>query len=290
MTSNMPLQVEGNLYHYPVLSHYDAGFLRSPGPGLGNLLFPLSRAIIGAQLHGGALIYPTMRQIKVGTLLRRERDNRTYGNILRPRTIAEWRDWITAKRLSKTDEQKFVQIESHSDKTLSQQTIQYRGMGRYFHDLQGNSHVIRAWIDDNAIFDGTVDEPYDIGIHVRLGDFLPESNQSDHHSVRQSLDWYSEAYSYLIKTYNLQNCRTFLFTDEDPEGTAQSLNIENLELDPANNAITSISNLSKARYIITSRSTFSMWAVYLGQANAVWGKSFNFEKSMPARPGRDIIL
>ena len=33
------------MYHYPLLSSPDLGFIRAPGPGFGNLLFPITRAL-----------------------------------------------------------------------------------------------------------------------------------------------------------------------------------------------------------------------------------------------------
>ncbi len=37
------------MYHYPLLSTPDLGFIRGPGPGLGNLLFPITRALQAAK-------------------------------------------------------------------------------------------------------------------------------------------------------------------------------------------------------------------------------------------------
>ena len=33
------------MYHYPLLSSLDFGLIRGPGPGFGNLLFPIGRAL-----------------------------------------------------------------------------------------------------------------------------------------------------------------------------------------------------------------------------------------------------
>lgn len=281
--------MNGQLYHYSQLSTLDFGVLRSPGPGLGNLLFPLSRAIINTERHGGILVYPTMRQIKLGTLVRRERDSRTYGNILRSRSLEEWRHWAAAKLSRSVDETAFIGSPDDHKSVLGNQTVVYHGMNDYFHDLDGHHALLRQWLLRNTLAEGSVDGEYDIGIHVRLGDFMPTDTATDHHSVRLPLEWYTSAYHRLVSEFNLNNPRILLFTDENPEQVSKQLKIDSLELDPGLNAMTSILNLSRAKYIITSRSTFSMWAVYLGQTHAVWNESFNFEKSMPSRPSKDLI-
>ena len=50
-------------YHLPLLSSPDVGLFRAPGPGLGNLLFPIARAVVGRETLGGRVVIPTMRQI-----------------------------------------------------------------------------------------------------------------------------------------------------------------------------------------------------------------------------------
>ena len=88
--------LEPLILHVPILSRPDIGFIRRTGPGLDNLLFPLARALIVSR-GDGELVFPTMRQFKVGPFLRREDDLRTYGDIFRARIYVEWKNWLTAK-------------------------------------------------------------------------------------------------------------------------------------------------------------------------------------------------
>lgn len=71
------------IFHFQSLRSPDFGLVLSSGPDLGNLLFPISCALIGQALHGGRFVYLTMRQIKIGTFLRGECDKLTYDNVLR---------------------------------------------------------------------------------------------------------------------------------------------------------------------------------------------------------------
>ena len=51
------------MYHYPLLSRPDFGFIRGPGPGFGNLLFPIARALNEAQIQRGIFVRPTFKKI-----------------------------------------------------------------------------------------------------------------------------------------------------------------------------------------------------------------------------------
>lgn len=270
------------LYHLPALSRVDLGVVRSPGPGLGNLLFPIARSVIGRERLGGVLIYPTLRQIKVGTLLRGERDARTYGDVLRARRGGEWKDWFRARRLPWQREEEPLSADT--------KVIRYEGLGRYFHDLAGQQAVVGDWLRANARLKGAVTESYDIGLHVRLGDFQAADSAGAGHSVRQSFDWYRAAHAEAVKFLGGGPLRTVLFSDEDPGKVAPALGIDGLDVDPSDNAITAILNLSRARLVITSRSTFSMWAVYLGGQPAWWDRRLSLADSFPVRPGLDHSL
>jgi hypothetical protein len=123
-------------YHLPVLSKPDFGLVRAPGPGFGNLLFPIARAVIGQAEVGGDLVLPTMRQIKLGTFLRGERDKRTYGDLFRHRSVPELHRWGLAH------------LHRHfgSSHRSPDQLFVYEGMGRQFHDLGANASLVERFL------------------------------------------------------------------------------------------------------------------------------------------------
>ena len=69
------------IYIYPKFSKYEFFGFRIGGNGLGNLLFIFARAVIYAKKYQVELINPTWRSIKLGTILRGERDARTYSDL-----------------------------------------------------------------------------------------------------------------------------------------------------------------------------------------------------------------
>ena len=82
------------MYHYPLLSKPDIGIFRGPGPGFGNLLFPIGRALQEAQAKNKIFVRPTIFNIKIGQILRWERDLRFYQKELKKRRFYDWLDFI----------------------------------------------------------------------------------------------------------------------------------------------------------------------------------------------------
>ena len=78
------------MYHYPLLSSLDIGLIRAPGPGFGNLLFPIGRALQEAKNKKEVFVRPTMLNLKIGPLIRMEKDLRLYNKELKRRNYNDW--------------------------------------------------------------------------------------------------------------------------------------------------------------------------------------------------------
>lgn len=267
--------------HVPVLSKYDFGVFRSPGPGLGNLLFPIARALIGACTEGGNFMYPTMRQIKVGPYLRGERDKRTYGRVLRPRTRDDWSMWKRGKLA-----EAYQCLGMHSNRTL--QIVEYSGLGRYFHDLVGHDELIQHWLRMNLISPDVPSQDVEIAVHVRHGDFMATSGAG--HNVRIGADWYRNAIDFAKQIVGSKRPSLMIFTDGDRQCIAKDLDVGRDCFDDTKNALQAILAMSHAKVLVTSRSTFSMWAAYLGNNYAIWDREMHFKAYAQARSNYDIFI
>lgn len=258
------------LLHKPLLTKPDFGLFRWPGPGLGNLLFPIARAAIGRYEKGGSLVIPTMRQVKLGTFLRRERDKRTYGNILRSRSSKEWLDWSRSKILPYSNE---------GDITKYKRVIRYEGMGRQFHDLKGCSNIIFECFNDISMAPlNKIGNNYDIAIHIRLGDFSDNNHNSNLQNARLSLDWYKVALEVAKEKIGKKNFKGILYTDECPNYLIDILGLSNFSPEPSGNALETIFRMANADILIGSRSTFSLWAQFLGNSFAIWPDGFELHR------------
>jgi hypothetical protein len=270
-------------YHTARLSAYDFGFFRSPGPGLGNLLFPVARALIGAEKSNGTFIYPTIRQVKLGTFLRRERDKRTYGGEFRGRNLFEWKYWVYSKFAASISEDSLVK-EPHRE------IVTYEGLGSFFHDLVGHEPLIRAWIDKTSLHNIHDYSVCDVAVHIRLGDFADADKGSKGFSVRTPFEWYLNALGVVFKRASLSsNTKIEIFTDSDHGVIRSGLNLPNVVFDTSPSAIEAVIKMSKAKYLITSKSTFSMWAAFLGDSQCIWNAELGVEEYYPIS-SRDLIL
>lgn len=268
-------------YHYPKLSSLDLGLVRSSGPGLGNLLFPICRALVVAQETGGEFVYPTMRQFKLGPMLRRESDTRIYGDVLRGRSRKDWKDWFTVTKLL-----------IGSQNTNGHQTLVcHEGMKDFFHSLSDQTLMVRDWFNKNLLLKGGISYDFDIAIHVRQGDFAQANNSDGYQeNTRLNFEWYLDAINLAKVTLGTKNPRLVLFTDGEPHKVAGQLGLENYTVDPSGNASTAIKNMSKARLIIGSQSTFSLWASFLCDSPSIWSRTFELHRYKVVRNDLDLFL
>lgn len=272
----------GLLFHYPKLSELDLGFVRSPGPGLGNLLFPIARALIGERELGGTFVHPTLRQLKIGTYLRGEKDKRTYGGIIRPRSREEWASWARAMRTRKLQE---------GDQPNSRElTICYSGLRAQFHDIGPHAQLVRSWLDRNAARAERQFPSYDVALHVRQGDFQSASSEGQGRNIRQPPEWYRQALGLARQVLQSPDIRIRLFTDSDPSSVARELGLEDLTFDDSPDALAAIKCMARARLIVTSRSSFSMWAAFLSGAPAIWDRRMDLSEVFPVRRDLDHFL
>ena len=274
----------GDLYHVPVLSRFDFGLFRSAGPGLGNLMFPIARAVVGVERHGGIVVAPTIRQLKLGPILRNEPDKRIYGDVVAHRSLRDWTNKFEVVFRSKVSE------EEVADDPPPGTAITYRGLRKFFHDIEGHEAAVGTWFRRKARLDEVVPNDYDIAIHVRLGDFAKADPSQSGHSIRQPFDWYRQALDKAFERLGGCKHRIVVFTDSTAEAIEPLTRGLSVDRDPGRNALTSMFNMSRASLIITSRSTFSMWAAYLGATSAIWDAAFDIDPFFPLRENLDIRI
>ena len=271
------------IYHYSDLSHLDLYIFRIQGCGLGNLLFPISRALLGSFKHGGIFVQPTMRQIKPSHLIRHPSNARFYSNIFKHRKLPHLYHWFQAMRSPRFSEDAVTL-------PLDKGTIIYKGNQSYFHDLNGSREIIYTWLT-SALMNPVPKYCYDIAIHVRLGDFRVSHSCDSAHSVVMPLDWYKDTLIEAKRVLGILNPKVLVFTDS-PSSQLRSftMSIPNAELCPSNlSPIATLFAMSQSKLIICSRSTFSMWAAYLGDSIAMWDHLFDYKCYFPHRDGKDIV-
>ncbi|HMN12450.1 MAG TPA: alpha-1,2-fucosyltransferase [Bellilinea sp.] len=257
------------LLHYPVLSRADFILFRLLGPGLGNLLFPLYRAFQSQKRMGGSLVFPQFFQIKLGPFLRQEKDKRTYFDLFCRRDVVDVLAHIRAIFGDSMPEECVNQESSQ----FRVRTIRYEGLKGYFRDLDPEWRFdFCDYLLQRASFGqqlrNEIDEigAHDICVHLRRGDFMPESAQEGSSSgmcYRIADDWYVQAVSKALQKFPDAKVRVFTDADKLEPSLLEKLNCS--AIDQSRNALHALMKMSAHGAIVASKSSFSLWSAFLGQ-------------------------
>ena len=248
-------------YVYPKFSKYEIPGIRFAGAGLGNLLFIYSRALVKAKEKNYKVIWPTWTSLRLGSWLRNEKDKRTYHDLFEH---------------SKSD---VTGLKKYYLLAFKKKEIEYfdynNSMVMSFDDLKGNE----KWLGEQLELrlqeknKGYMKHDFSnqINVHVRLGDFsLPSDADLDkgYNSIATSIDWFAGIIKIL---YKITEGKVFfnIFSDGTDEELQPILKLPNVKRLSFGTSIADLMALSKTKVIIASGSSFSLWALFLGQQSCI---------------------
>ena len=255
------------MYVYIDLGGKDLCLLRIGGPGLGNLLFPWARGIVAARKYNAIPIWPTWPQLKIGTYIRGERDKRNYTN-----TFLANDNYCQGMKKIKC-------VMSLSKFGLSEDLISdglygkddvfiFSGMDNLFQPIINDHQLVRSELEKIVNPKHFLYRAFDfsntISVHVRLGDFSEYNKNVSGVStnMKMPLEWYIDVINQLRRN---QSIRVLLFSDGSDDELEPLLKMSNIERVSFGSAIADLLALSYSNIMISSNSTFSMWASYLGR-------------------------
>ncbi len=236
-------------FGYPVL----------PPSGLANRLFPWARCRIYCLGHHIPMLAPTWSQVKIGPLLRRERDLRIYHNLFKRSSdliAGSRKQWIllTNKRVQE-------RTEFDCGPKLRGGIVIFSGLRDYFGSLNGKHKLLLAelrsitrkkWLDRADEID---DVP--IAIHVRLGDMQGR--------FRKPIEWYVRCLRF-VRSISENNARAYVVSDGNRADLARLLEEPETDLVRTGSAISDLLFLTRGKVLIVSGcSSFGAWASFLGQ-------------------------
>ena len=280
------------IYHRALLSFDFFGLIRAPSCGVGNLLLPISRSLIGAK-EKGTFVYPTFPQLKIGTFIRNEPDKRIYLNLFRGRSPSEWINYFKSYTVKQIAEENF-HLNCNKDIAAC---IVYAGMKNYFHDIYNERKYIRDWITDSykrkkIRFDFQKNSISKISVHIRLGDFSINKTGSTETTYRIPKKWYLDSIEYISKKNNVAKDDVTIYSDTTTLFIRDWLGNKNYKYIGADilSPIESMMLASKSNFFIGSRSTFSMWIAFLSDGICYWDSGFKLDTFFPERLQNDIKI
>lgn len=254
------------LYAYPKLER----------TGLANMLFPWARAEVFARDRRCGMLAPDWTHLaRVGPWFRSERDKRYYLNCFTSAGYVRGlpRAWILATH------HRVGEADAAGDDLLGRGTVvEFRGMDGLFKGLEHDSKWLRSRLERithprlKADLDSQwpVMPPF-IAAHVRRGDFgpwTPGTTASNLMCVRLPLDWFAAAIHWARARHG--ELPVIVFSDGRPDELDPLTRLPGVSLARHAPAIVHLLAISNASCIITSASSFSMWAAYLSRGPAVW--------------------
>lgn len=262
------------IYVYPKLSEYDFYFIRFFGPGLGNLLFPWAKAIVLARKYGLAPIFPSFRQIKIGTILRREPDLRWYFSLFKPTKfyVVNFKKYFLLTLHKKISQNKFFELYPNIE---DGRVVIVEGMRDYFLQFLEEYDFVRRELiaitrqkhRKGLLFNFE----NSITLHIRLGDFQAPTEETLRRGefVRMPLDWYASIIE-TIRAETEQKIPCFVFTNGTLEEVAPILRLGNVEILSFGSSIADLLAMSRSKLLVSSASTFAMWASFLGRMPTIY--------------------
>jgi hypothetical protein len=219
------------------------------------------------------MLATTWAQVKIGPLLRREADLRTYHNLFRhrPDEITGLRRlWL---RASVTEREEPTNLENRPDVSGSETVIvRFDGWRDCFQPLNGWDEWLaqelraitrRRWLQEA---DSVPIVP--VAINVRCGDFAVPKNPKElctRAGVRTPLSWFIDSL-HAIRQAAGADLAAYVVSDGTDQELGPLLACNNVFRVRPGSAISGLLFLARARVLIgAGGSSFSAWASFLGQ-------------------------
>lgn len=247
------------IYVYPKLSK----------SGLGNLLWMWAKAVCWASDHQVPVLKPRWVYWSWGRFLRKDSDKRRYcGFFLSDGSIGGWaRLWrlMTYRRV----------LPNEYRDGMRRCLVTFSELGDFTPLIGRHEQVRDAFyrivLPSHLPSEEVFPDRY-IALHVRMGDFSPyvaTALESGETNMRIPVEWYREA---------LQSCRkqigsdipAVVFSDGTDGDLAMLLDEPNISRSQGHSALEDLVALSRADLLIASRSSFSLWAAYVGQMPVIY--------------------
>lgn len=222
------------------------------------------------------MIAPQWWQYDVFALWERNRQSRCYFRMLnQPKdAIRGFARLFRLALLPHLEEPTWPRLEV--PETGTSKIVDFYGTGNYFEELVHYRDYVRsellAMVRPSHLGCRDIDFNNSIMVHVRLGDFSAPvvSCPSDpgFYNQRTPIEWYTGAVQTLRESFGAEWPAYILSdgTGDELRSLLKLKNIHRLKL----GSLAGLLTLSRARVLVASGSTYSMWASFLGNMPVLW--------------------
>ena len=281
---------------YPAIgAEWDLWFARISGYGLGNCFYCYFHAVVLAESLGATVLFPSWLSLKIGPLLRRSNTKRFYWRMFKPYPgeLSGFAKFFTL--LSQHHRRKLIEINGAVEPTLARGSLNVVVFDPRKFTFKG-LHAHRAAIRERLL--GILNDPVPplhawgagdyIAVHVRLSDFAvvdPSVISKETANVRIPLTWYAQVIGALRDRFPSR--QIYVFSDGKEHELKPLLEL-GAQIYQSGSDMTDLLAMAGASLVVGSNSTYSRWAVFLGNMPSIWLK-MQQQAEKPSAPDTPIL-
>ncbi len=270
------MKYNDNYYGYPKLN----------GSGLGNLLWIWGKCFLWCKDHGIPIIAPNWVQIHPLRIFTLNPDLRLYWRYFTNKDyIKGWQKYylLYKSKIIPIEMMNSKQSEFPREKSI---VFIFSNMGDFTPLIGRQKEIYSELLRITQPHFSTMkrSKPPFVAIHIRRGDFCKgtkEELQAGKTNLQIPLNWYIAALSALRETIGYP-FQAIVFSDGTDKDIEPLLKEPNIKRSCEKNALRDLLFMSSAAALIASRSSFSLWASYLGQMPTLYYRG--------ARPWNESII
>ncbi len=261
------------------------GYPKFNGSGLGNLIWIWAKCFVWCKDHHTEMIAPGWAQFHPGRFLKRDIDLRFYKGYFTNKGYTKGlAKYYKLLAYGSIPSENFDDTQ-HNITALKKTVVVFSGLGEFTPLIGRHKEVHNELlrIADPHCLPAKQAHSF-IAIHIRRGDFSKgtvEDLRNGKTNLQIPIEWYVSALRVLRKETGSLG-KVILFSDGTDEELSPLLLESNVERSTQNNALKDLLQMSYGAALIASRSSFSLWASYLGQIPTVYYKG--------ARPWHEDIV
>lgn len=260
-----------NSYVFPAL----------PKSGLGNLLWIWAKSLCWAHERGLPLLAPRWHYVEWRRYIKGIPDKRSYrGFFSSSGYICGFEKYLILATHKHVTPDQFANVRSSC-------VIVFNTMGAFTPLIGRHKFVAQKFYE-------MVNEPHlpdmsdvpsrFIGLHVRCGDFQPYNPEAlavGKSNIRQPLEWYRDCLREGRRRIGV-DLPAVVFSDGNARDLSLLLNEPGVQLSPCSSPLADLILMARSSLLIGSRSSFSLWASYIGQMPVVYFRG--------ARPWHEAVV
>lgn len=241
--------------------------------GLGHGLLAWARCVVWCHDHDAKVLAPRWLRLRIGPLLRRERDKRFYAKLfVRGEQLGPFeRTWLLLTRPRRN----VLDLAPQERASLADGTVvvfRNRVTGNeaaHFHEIVGRQQLVKARLKAmtrSRFHPIQLGQPH-LALHVRGGDFVRPSSmdalQLGQQNQRLPVSWFADMVSGVRRRLGVQ-LPAIVYSDCPDNEIAALLKLPQVSRSSYLESVTDMLAMSEATVQISSGSGFSRWGAYLG--------------------------